>query len=85
MGLISHRAAAGQLEASLRGVVDALLAKPAEALRATQRLLRHGGLDEIVERMRLESGIFSERLASPEVKEAISAFFEKRGPRPHAD
>jgi enoyl-CoA hydratase/carnithine racemase len=85
MQLISHRAAVGQLEASLRGVVDGLLAKPAEALRATQRLLRHGGREEIVERMRLEGAVFSERLASPEVKEAISAFFDKRGPRTNSD
>jgi enoyl-CoA hydratase/carnithine racemase len=30
--------------------------------------------------MRLEGATFSERLGSPEVKEAISAFFEKRKP-----
>ena len=34
--------------------------------------------DRILERMKLESGMFAERLASPEVKEAITAFFEKR-------
>ena len=79
-GLVSHRAAAGQLQATLAGIVAALLAKPADALRATQRLLRHGTKDEILERMQLESGLFTERLASREVKEAISAFFEKRKP-----
>jgi enoyl-CoA hydratase/carnithine racemase len=78
IGLISHRAAAGQLDASLRAILDQLLAKPAGALRQTQHLLRHGARDEILERMRLESGIFAERLTSSEVKEAISAFFEKR-------
>ena len=36
--------------------------------------------DEILERMKLESDEFAERLASAEVKEAISAFFEKRKP-----
>jgi enoyl-CoA hydratase/carnithine racemase len=30
--------------------------------------------------MRLEGAVFSERLASAEVKEAIAAFFEKRKP-----
>ena len=30
--------------------------------------------------MKLESGAFAERLESAEVKEAISAFFEKRKP-----
>jgi hypothetical protein len=30
--------------------------------------------------MKLESSEFAERLASPEVKETITAFFEKRPP-----
>jgi enoyl-CoA hydratase/carnithine racemase len=79
-GLVSHRAAAGQLDQFLGALIEQLLAKPAEALRETQKLLRHGEKDEILERMRLESGVFAERLASAEVREAISAFFEKRKP-----
>jgi enoyl-CoA hydratase/carnithine racemase len=80
IGLASHRAPAGGLEAMLGQVLTALLAKPPEALRRTQELLRHGTRDEILERMKLEGGLFAERLASPEVKEAISAFYEKRKP-----
>lgn len=80
IGLVSHRAAPGQLDAKLDEVVAALLAKPPEALRQTQRLLRRGTRDELLERMKLESTVFAERLTSPEVKEAISAFFEKRKP-----
>ena len=80
IGLASHRAEPGQLDKKLDGIVAALLAKPAEALRQTQRLLRRGTRDEILERMRLEGDLFAERLASAEVKEAISAFFEKRPP-----
>lgn len=78
IGLASHRAARGQLADELARVVAALLAKPAEALRATQRLLRHDAKAEILERMKLESGVFAERLASDEVKQAISAFFVAR-------
>jgi len=78
IGLVSHRAPAGELDAALKAVVGQLLAKPAEALRATQRLLRHGARDQILERMQLESGMFAERLRSPEVKAAIRAFFESR-------
>jgi enoyl-CoA hydratase/carnithine racemase len=78
IGLVSHRAAAGALDSMLNGIVEALLAKPAEALRQTQRLLRHGTRDEILERMQLEGGVFAERLKSAEVKQAISAFFERR-------
>ena len=80
IGLVSHRADAGQLDAKLEEVVGALLAKPPEALRQTQRLLRAGPRDEILERMTRENGHFAERLASAEVKEAINAFFEKRKP-----
>ncbi|HEY8592993.1 MAG TPA: enoyl-CoA hydratase-related protein [Sphingomicrobium sp.] len=80
IGLVSHRAAAGELAATTEDVVSRLMSKPAEALRQTQHLLRTGARDEILERMRLESGLFAERLASAEVKQAISAFFEKRRP-----
>ncbi len=80
IGLVSHRADTGALEDKLQQVVTALLAKPPEALRQTQRLLRHGARDEVLERMKMESSLFAERLASAEVKEAISAFFEKRRP-----
>jgi enoyl-CoA hydratase/carnithine racemase len=80
IGLVSHRAPAGGLDNALEAVVTALLAQPPEALRQTQRLLRHGARDEVLARMKLESSKFAERLASAEVKEAISAFFEKRSP-----
>jgi enoyl-CoA hydratase/carnithine racemase len=78
IGLVSHRAATGELGSALNGIVGRLLAKPAEALRQTQRLLRHGSRDEILERMQLEGGVFAERLKSAEVKQAISVFFERR-------
>lgn len=77
IGLVSHRAAAGTLLERLDAVVNALLAKPPEALRQTQRLLRHDARDELLERMELEGRAFAERLQSAEVKEAITAFFAK--------
>jgi len=80
IGLVSHRAAIGELGAKLEELVAALLAKPPEALRLTHQLLRGGAQDEVLARMKLESTKFAERLASAEVKEAISAFFEKRKP-----
>ena len=78
IGLASHRAAVGDLDAVSMRIVEQLLAKPAEALRCTQRLLRHGTRDQILGRMRLESSVFAERLASSEAKAAISAFFHMR-------
>ncbi|HEY6661764.1 MAG TPA: enoyl-CoA hydratase-related protein [Sphingomicrobium sp.] len=78
IGLVSHVAEAGALDRELDRLVGALLAKPAEALRRTQHLLRHGTRDETLERMKLESAEFAERLASSELKAAIAAFFAKR-------
>jgi enoyl-CoA hydratase/carnithine racemase len=80
IGLVSHRAAAGELDALLSDVVGRLLAKPPAALRQTQRLLRAGTSNEVLARMKLESEAFTERLASAEAKEAFTAFFEKRKP-----
>jgi enoyl-CoA hydratase/carnithine racemase len=77
-GLVSHVIPKGGLDSALKLTVDTLLAKPAQALQLTQNLLRKGNADEILERMELENGHFSERLTSDEVRQAITAFFEKR-------
>jgi enoyl-CoA hydratase/carnithine racemase len=78
IGLVSHRAEAGKVDERLREITAGLLAKPPEALRLTQRLLRQNARDETYERMQMESSLFAERLASDEVKQAIGAFFASR-------
>ena len=78
IGLVSHVVGRGELAGALDAIAAALLAKPAQALRLTQRLLRRGPVEEILERMELENGHFSERLASDEVRQAITAFFAAR-------
>ena len=78
MGLASHVVPQGQLTQALAGLVAALLARPPEALRQTQMLLRREATEEILERMELENGHFAERLQSDEVKGAIAAFFAAR-------
>jgi len=82
IGLASHVIPLTGVDQALREITERLLAKPVEALRLTQGLLRHGARDEILERMKLESSKFAERLDSSETKEAISAFFEKRRRQP---
>jgi len=81
MGLASHVVAKGDLGAALAKVVAALIAKPAEAMRLTQALLRRSDRAEVIERMELENGHFGERLTSDEVKAAITAFFTARAAR----
>lgn len=84
MGLASHSAAAGELGSALKSVTEELLRKPAQALQATQRLLRSVNREELLSRMDIESRIFSDRLKSAEAKTAISAFFERRTSGPLA-
>ncbi|HEU5481559.1 MAG TPA: enoyl-CoA hydratase-related protein [Sphingomicrobium sp.] len=77
-GIASHVVAETELEPALSDLVARLLAKPAEALRLTQELLRRGTADEMLERIALENGHFAERLKSAEVRDAIAAFFERK-------
>jgi len=80
-GLVSHMVADGELDSAFEGIVARLLAKPPEALWLTQKLLRQSSAAEIVERMQMESSHFSERLQSPEVAQAINAFFQRKSGR----
>jgi len=77
-GLLSHVVPDGQLAEAFEDAVERLLAKPPQALRLTQKLLRHAANDEVVARMELESSHFSERLKSQEVAQAIAAFFQRK-------
>ena len=77
-GLVSHIAEQGRVRETLETIVTALKGKPTEALRLTQRLLRREDNGEVLERMAVENGHFSERLTSSEVRDAITAFFERR-------
>jgi enoyl-CoA hydratase/carnithine racemase len=55
-----------------------LALKAPAALRHTKALLRDRS--GVIERIAEEGAIFSEQLRSPEAREAIGAFFEKRTP-----
>ena len=81
-GLVSHVVEPGDLDGALARMVETLLAKPAEALRRTRQLLRHGEQAEVLARMELESVEFAERLKSSEAREAIAAFFARRSRGP---
>ena len=77
-GIVSHVSPDGGCAGALARLTADLLSKPAEALRLTQKLLRSGSTDEMLERMQLEGAHFCERLQSAEVKEAIASFFASR-------
>jgi enoyl-CoA hydratase/carnithine racemase len=59
----------------------AMLAQlPPESIRLTKRLMKSAHADAVKKQIGEEGRIFVERLASPEAKEAMSAFLEKRKP-----
>ena len=53
---------------------------PPESLKLTKRLMKQAQAPEVQARIAEEGRLFVERLASPEAKEAMSAFLEKRKP-----
>lgn len=58
----------------------ALAEKPPEALRLTKMLLRKGEARDITAVMQSEGQYFRQQLGSPEAKEVMMAFIEKRKP-----
>ena len=59
---------------------NALAALPPESIRLTKRLMRARYAETLAATIDEETRIFTERLSSPEAKEAMSAFLEKRKP-----
>ena len=57
-----------------------LASLPPESIRLTKRLMKSRYAEALAAAIDEETRIFTERLASPEAKEAMSAFLEKRKP-----
>jgi enoyl-CoA hydratase/carnithine racemase len=57
-----------------------LAQKPPAALRACKRLLKQSTREQLEQAVRRENEEFSERVRSPEAKQAFTAFLEKRRP-----
>jgi enoyl-CoA hydratase/carnithine racemase len=78
-GLVNAVVAPEALEEKAISAALRLARKPPEALEISRRLLR-GDPAELTARIDEESRHFRQRLATPEAKEAFTAFFEKRAP-----
>jgi enoyl-CoA hydratase/carnithine racemase len=61
-------------------IANALAALPPESIRLTKRLMKARHAQTLATTIEEETRIFTERLTSPEAKEALSAFLEKRKP-----
>jgi len=79
-GIVTEIVPEGELLARAREAALALAALPPASVRMTKALMKRALAGEVAERMKEELGLFGERLRSPEAKEALSAFMEKRKP-----
>ena len=78
IGLVTEVVAASQLLATAAAAAQKLAAKPPASLRLTKQLLKRALTPQIEAALAAELTAFAARLASPEAKEAFTAFFEKR-------
>jgi enoyl-CoA hydratase/carnithine racemase len=80
LGMATAVLPASDVLAHARRMAERFNALPPGAVRDTKRLMRAGSSAGIARAVQAESAIFAERLRSPEAKEALQAFFEKRKP-----
>jgi enoyl-CoA hydratase/carnithine racemase len=80
VGLVTEVVSTENLFSKAREAAQILAALPPESLRLTKQLMKKRHRGNIAETIAEETRIFSERLSSPEAKEAMSAFLEKRKP-----
>ncbi|TAL04515.1 MAG: enoyl-CoA hydratase [Rhodospirillaceae bacterium] len=78
-GFINEIIPADHMKATVTTKVRALASQPPGAMRETKRLIR-ADIGEINARMEIENKALGERVKTPELKEAVQAFFEKRAP-----
>jgi len=79
-GFVNAVVPEGELLERARAAALAIAALPPAAVRATKDLMRRRFSPRVAEAMADEGKVFSERLTSPEAREAMTAFFEKRKP-----
>jgi len=78
LGVANRVVPLDKLHAEAASVAARLAKQPAGSLAATKRLMRNA--ETLLAQMAAESRIFAERLATPEAREAFTAFAEKRPP-----
>jgi len=79
-GIVTEIVPEAELLSRAREAALALAALPPASVRMTKELMKRGLAQAVRDRMQEELGLFGERLRSPEAKEALSAFMEKRRP-----
>ncbi|MGD0966601.1 MAG: enoyl-CoA hydratase [Candidatus Acidiferrales bacterium] len=80
LGLVTQVVPDQQFLATATETARKLTEKPPEALQACKRLMRQSTREHLQRAARSENEEYAVRLRSPECKEALTAFFEKRPP-----
>lgn len=80
LGLANEIYEDGECLQQARVQAERLAAQPAAAVRLTKKLMRSAGAGRLHDHMREEGAQFDKRLGSPEAREAMTAFMEKRPP-----
>lgn len=80
LGMVNSVVAPGALLPTSMNAAQTLAEKPAAALRATKALMKKAGAAEVERALHEEVEIITERLTSPETREALTAFLQKRKP-----
>ena len=79
-GIINGSVDLDNLYETVQAKAKSLASLPPTAMRQTKSLLKTAYGDQLERAMKTEGEVFIKRLSSPETKEAIQAFFEKRSP-----
>jgi enoyl-CoA hydratase/carnithine racemase len=80
LGLVTRVVPDQSLLATATDTAQKLAEKPAGALQACKRLMKRSSREALEQAVKLENEEFSARLGSPDAREAIAAFLEKRPP-----
>jgi enoyl-CoA hydratase/carnithine racemase len=79
-GLANAALPAAEVLSAAQHAAARLAALPPGAVRESKRLLRGAEAEVLNATIKAEARIFGERLHSPEAREAMQAFFDKRKP-----
>ena len=80
LGIVTRVVPQADLLQTARAKALQLAAQPAAAVRLTKSLLKRGNSEQLQETTMFEIRCFLERLSSPEAREALQAFMERRKP-----
>jgi len=80
LGIANAALPAGEVAAHAQRMAERFNALAPAAVRENKKLLKQPRMDGVLRAITAEVAVFNERLTSPEAREALSAFLQKRKP-----